>query len=417
MRAELLTIGSELTRGATINTNAVELARGLGRSGITSQRHVTVGDERPAIERALREALPRCDLLITTGGLGPTFDDITMEAIAAVIGRSLAYVPVAAARIRRFYHQSHRQLQQAALRQAYLPVGGEVLPNPIGTAPGLWVALPRPILVALPGVPSEMRAMWEQHVLPRLARLPRRDAIETLTLRTVGVVELQLQHLLHHLRVPSSVQVGLYPHLRAVDIGLTATAPSRAAARAVLSRLEGTFRRRLGAALYGRNDETLEGVVGALLVVRRQTVAVAESCTGGLLSDCITDVSGSSRYFLGAVVAYHNTLKAHLLGVPPQVLAREGAVSGPVAAAMARGVRRVTGADVGLSVTGIAGPTGGTTRKPVGMVYLGLSDGHRTLHRGYQFVGDRNTIKAQTAQTALDLLRRHLLPTNHTSSP
>ena len=365
MHAELLTIGSELVNGATINTNAAYLARRLAEMGIACQRQVAVGDAREALAEVLREALERCELLIVTGGWGPTFDDVTMEVIADVTQHPLTHVPAIAATIRRFYTRRHRTLQRAALRQAEVPTGGLALPNPLGTAPGLWLDLAPPVLIALPGVPSEMRAIFERSVIPRLKRRAGSRVIETRTLRTVGLVELSIQ--------------------------------------------SARLRRALGRAVYGVGDETLEGVVGRLLIRRRATVSVAESCTGGLLTDRLTNVPGSSRYVRGGVIAYHNDIKAGLLGVPAALLQHYGAVSAPVAKAMAQGVRRVAGSDVGIAVTGIAGPSGATASKPVGLVYLGLSDRNTTHAQRCQFFGDRLSIKAQAAQVALDWLRLHLL--------
>ncbi|MBI2104212.1 MAG: competence/damage-inducible protein A [Candidatus Omnitrophica bacterium] len=408
MRTEILTIGSELTSGATVNTNAAYLARRLAEAGFPCARQVAVPDEREPLVEALRQALPRCELLVTTGGLGPTFDDITMAAVAEAVQRPLVYVPSAAAAIRRFYTRRHRRLQRAALRQAYLPRGAVPLPNPLGTAPGIWLPLDGMVLVALPGVPRELHAILDRHVLPRLRRLAPSRILEGRTLRTVGIVELAIEAALRRIRIPPSVSVGLYPHLRAVDVRLTATGRSRGEARGALATVEAALRKALGAAVYGTDEETLEGVLGAQLVRRRKTLAVAESCTGGLLAARITDAPGSSRYFLGAVVAYHNDVKRRSLGVPAATLARHGAVSAQVAKQMAQGVRRLAGSDMGMAVTGVAGPSGGTRRKPVGLVYVGLADGRRTLSRRYQFFGDRSAVRAQAVQLALDWLRRCL---------
>jgi nicotinamide-nucleotide amidase len=408
MDAELLTIGSELISGATLNTNAAYLAQTLSTIGLPCRRQVSVGDERADLANALRDALCHADVLVVTGGLGPTFDDLTMEVIADVTQRPLTYRSAVAAIIRRFYTRRNRTLQRAALRQAYLPQGGEPIPNPIGTAAGLWLPLRDQLLIALPGVPREMRAMVEQFVLPRLKRLGG-GVIESRVLRTVGVVELAIQKILDRIRIPPTIQIGLYPHLGMVDIRLKTTGPSRTQAGRRLARIESALRRRLGTLMYGTDDETLEGAVGALLVRRRKTLAVAESCTGGLLSDYLTNVPGSSRYFLGSVVAYHNDVKQRELGVPASVLSQYGAVSAQTARWMAEGIRRATGADVGLSVTGIAGPSGGTKVKPVGLVYFGIADGTRQVSRRDQFYGDRASIKVQAAQTALDWLRHYLL--------
>jgi len=409
MRAELLTIGTELTSGITVNTNAAYLAKGLAQVGIFCQRQVAVPDEPRAIVQALHEALRRSALVVTTGGLGPTFDDVTMSAIAEATHRPLIHVPAVAAQIRRFYSRRHRRLQQAAMRQARLPRGGLALPNRIGTAPGLWLNLADQLVIALPGVPRELYPMWDHDAAPRLRRLPGRSAIASVTLRTVGLVELQIEHQLRRLRLPSPVRIGLYPNLRAVDVQLTTDNSSSARARALLNQAAARLRRSLGNAVYGTDQETLEEVIGRLLLRRRRTLAVAESCTAGLVTDRLTNVPGSSRYLLGAVVAYHNDVKRKTLDVPAALLSRHGAVSAPVARAMAQGVRHRLGATVGLAVTGVAGPAGGTTTKPVGLVYCGLSDRRGSTTLRAQCVGDRLSVKAQAAQLALDFLRRQLL--------
>jgi len=409
MEVELLTIGTELLNGATVNTNAAYLARRLSEAGLPCQRQTSVSDERAPLLGALRESMNRSDLLITTGGLGPTCDDVTMEVIAEVTQRPLVYVPTVAAAIRRFYTRRHRRLQRMALRQAYLPQGAEALPNPLGTAPGMWLSEPGRLFIALPGVPSEMRVIMEQSVLPRLKRLKGQPAIESRTLRTVGLVELSIESILRRIRIPASVQIGLYPNLRMVDIRLTATASSRGAARRALAACLAPLRCALGASMYAEGDEALEGVVGRLLVKRHWTLAVAESCTGGLLSHSLTNVPGSSRYFRGSIVAYENRLKSQQLQVPASLLNRFGAVSAPVAGAMADGARRFANADLGLAITGIAGPSGATASKPVGLVFLGLADGRRAMAQRCQFFGDRSAIKCQATQAALDWLRRHLL--------
>lgn len=404
-RAELLSIGSELTSGTTVNTNVAYLAQQLEALGLTCQQHTTVGDEPQALAAALQAALGRCDLLVTTGGLGPTFDDITIATLADVAARPLRRDPATERAIRRFYTRRHRQLQQAALRQALVPAGALALPNPLGTAPGLWFPLPHPIVVTLPGVPSEMRAIFEHSVRPRLRRLPGRMAVASCTLRTAGIVELSIEQHLKRLGVPPGVQVGLYPHLRTVDVRFTSRGAQARHVRAAAAALQ----RRLGQAVYGEADELMEGVIGQLLRQRRLTVAVAESCTGGLVSDRLTNVPGSSSYFRGSIVAYHNDVKRRQLGVSPSLLQHHGAVSAAVARAMAAGARHATAASIGVGVTGIAGPTGHTPTKPVGLVYLSVTDGRQHRTERCRFFGDRLSIKAQAAQTALDLLRRFLL--------
>ena len=409
MDAELLAIGSELTSGHTVNTNAQYLARRLQELGIACVRQVTVADDPLLIMQAVREALRRSRLLLLTGGLGPTLDDITLAAVSQATGRRLVFVPSVARHIRAFCRKRRRRLTRLALRQAYLPAGATALPNPVGTAPGVWLPLEGTLLVALPGVPQEMRAIMERRVVPRLRRWTGRVPILSRTLRTIGLVELQIQTALRRLAIPDVVSVGLYPNLMAVDVRLTVSGASPQRARRILDRVERALRARLGPAVYGVDAQTLEGLVGETLVRRRETLAIAESCTGGLVSDRITDVPGSSRYLLMTIVAYHNRAKQDLLGVRARALARDGAVSGPVARAMALGVRTRAGADVGLAITGIAGPTGGTHTKLVGLVYLAVSDARGTTVKRCLFHGERLAIKAQAAQLALDLLRRRLI--------
>lgn len=406
MDAEILSIGSELTSGQTVNTNAAYLARRLREAGLDCPRQAAVADERTLIVQSVREALRRSRLLLITGGLGPTFDDLTMAAIAQATGRRLVLVPAVARRIRAFCRRHQRSLTAPALRQAYLPQGATALPNPIGSAPGVWLALGGTILVALPGVPQEMRAITEASVLPRLRR---RAPIRSRTLRTVGVVELEIQRLLKTVPIPAGMALGLYPNLRAVDVCLTMRGSSSQAARRALGAVERAIRARLGAAVYGLDEQTLESVVGEALAARHKTLAVAESCTGGLVSDRLTNVPGSSRYLLAALVAYHNRAKREWLGVPEGLLLRDGAVSAPVARAMAQGIRRRAGADVGLAVTGIAGPGGGTPAKPVGLVYLAVADARGSAVERARFQGERAAIKGQAVQMALNLLRKRLL--------
>ncbi len=409
MRAEILTIGSELTSGVTVNTNAAYLGRCLAEVGIVCDRQTTVSDKQQFLRQAILEALKRSNVLILTGGLGPTFDDVTIEVLAQAIKHPLQLAPQAAAAIRRFYVKHRRPLQQAALRQAYLPRNAIALPNPIGTAPGVWLKTGRHIIVALPGVPSEMRAIMSSSILPRLRKLQSSRVILGRTLRTIGLVELEIQNLLEHITIPKAIEIGLYPSLRLVDVRLTISSTSKKKAQAGLKPVESALRRKLGNAVYGTGSNTFEEAVAALLIRKNLTLAVAESCTGGLITDRLTNVPGSSAFLLGGIVAYHNDLKKKSLKVPAQLLSRHGAVSLEVAQAMAEGVRRLAKADIGIAVTGIAGPTGGTKNKPVGLVCFGLSCKQQQLAQKHQFTGDRLSIKTQAAQTALNWLRCYVL--------
>ena len=409
IRAEILTIGTELLRGTTLDTNSAFIAQSLCAIGIACMRRTSVPDENTAVESALKEILGRCEVLIITGGLGPTCDDMTIASLAKATGRPLIYQPAIGRLIRRYYKRHNRKLQQDALRQAYLPKGAITLNNALGTAPGLWLEHAKTTLIALPGVPSEMQELMEQSVLPRLKKLKGLAVDQTLTLRTAGIVELQIEHMLRRINLPDSVQVGLYPHLKTVDVNLTCVGMRTSEARVVLRKIEKQLRRRLGSAVYGTGDQRMEGVIGERLLKQKRTLAIAESCTGGIICDRLTNIPGSSRYLRGGIVAYHNDLKADLLGVSGHLLARRGAVSAEGARAMAEGVRTKIGASIGLSITGIAGPSGGTPAKPVGLVFIGLSDARASLTWRHQFYGTRETVKAQAAQTALNTLRLYLM--------
>jgi len=406
MQAELIAIGSELVSGRTVNTNAAYLGRRLEELGIPCVRHSAVADLEPLIIERIREALQRSDVILLTGGLGPTFDDLTVACLAQAVERPLVQFPTIVRSIKEFCRRYNRRVTRLALRQALLPRGATALPNPAGTAPGIWLPLHGRIVVAMPGVPHEMRVIMERSVLPRLRRLAGRTVIAGRTLKTTGLVELEIQQVLDTLRIPPQVQCGLYPHLKSVDVRLTVTGATRRDAERTLRRLERALRRRLGDAVYGTDEQTLEEVVGQALLRRRATLAVAESCTGGLIATRITDVPGSSRYFRLGVVAYENAMKTALLDVDARLLARRGAVSPQVARAMAKGARLSAGATYGIGVTGIAGPTGATKTKPAGLVYIALADAARSASKRFLFHGDRLAVKYQASQMALDLLRK-----------
>ena len=409
MRAEILTIGSEILNGTTVDTNSAYLARRLNELGIACQKRVSVPDDPILLQEAFRLALQSSDLLLVTGGLGPTLDDITIEMLAESLNKPLVRDAAVEQRVRTFYRRRNRKLTHDALRQALLPEGSQPLFNSLGTAPGVWLSLPRTLVVALPGVPGEMKAIFEDEVLPRLRQIPERPAIESITLRTAGIVELQIEHALRKIGIPKEVSVGLYPQLKTVDVRISCTAPTPEEAQKCIRPLVDKLAQRLGDAVYGTGEDKIEAVIGKLLQAEGWTLALAESCTGGQASDRLTLIPGSSRYFLGGVVAYSNSVKQRLLGVPAKILAHDGAVSPTTARMMAQGVRRATGASIGFGITGIAGPTGGSKRKPVGLVYFGLSDETGSRSFRYQFFGDRDGIKAQATQTALNLIRLHLL--------
>ena len=418
MHAEIIAIGTELLLGHTVNDDATTVSRALAGLGIVCYRHVTVGDNPARLAEAIRSSLDRADLVVTCGGLGPTVDDVTLETIAGVTGRRLIHHPAILRKIQTRFRRLGIRMPPSNRRQALLPQGAVELPNFIGTAPGFLLPLPnKKFLAALPGPPSELIPMLEKHLAPRLKRLTGGGVIRSRTLKTTGLTESEVDAKVRDLlALGGATTVGIYAHAAQVDLRITARASSAAAAGRLISRLEKKIRRRLGTLLYGADTETLEQSIDVLLRKRRLTLAVAESCTGGLIQHRLTEIAGVSEVFRGGVVAYSNSMKRSLLGVDSKLLKKHGAVSPQTARAMAQGIRELTGADVGLAVTGIAGPTGGSRGKPVGLVYLALTAARKTRVVRFLFSGTRSQIKLKASQAALDLLRLHLCGSSSQSS-
>jgi nicotinamide-nucleotide amidase len=412
MTVELLSVGTELLLGEILDTNAAYLARKLSELGINVFHKTTVGDNTERLAAALRISLGRADAVLATGGLGPTEDDVTAAAVAQVLEVDLVEDEAAAERIQSIVRQRGLKLLDSLLKQARIPRGATLVPNPIGTAAGFIATRDGKTLIALPGVPAEMEAMVEQTVLPYFADRVRNEGtavIVSRVLRLAGIgesqAEAQISDLVRAQRNPTIAPLARTPE---VQLRLSARASDRAAAEAAIAPVEAEIRRRLADHVYGADEETLPLVVGRRLRETGRTLAVAESCTGGLIGDRVTDVPGSSDYFLASVVAYSNEAKAELLGVPTETLRQHGAVSAETAQAMAEGVRRASGADIGLSVTGVAGPTGGTPAKPIGLTYVGLAEEGGGLSERHQFGGNRQMVKERAAQMALWLLYRRL---------
>ncbi len=428
MNAEIVAVGTELLLGFVTNSDTVYLSRVLAGLGIDCFHHVTVGDNQQRLGQALKTALGRADLVITCGGLGPTVDDITLETIASVTGRPLGLNRKLLRQVQARFSRQGIRMPRSNIRQATIPKGAVVFPNSVGTAPGFLLTLHKRerflkghfspersvpersgLLVCLPGPPAELIPMVERYLIPRLRRCAGKTVISSRTLKVTGLTESEVDvKVLDILALKGKATVGIYAHPGQIDLRITAKAPSLASAQRLIGRVEAKIRQRLKTLIFGADGETLEGVVGRLLRKKGLTLAAAESCTGGLIQHRITEVPGSSDYFRGGVVAYANELKAHGLGVSPALLARFGAVSGPVARAMAEGIRRLAQSDLGLSVTGIAGPTGGTKKKPVGLVYIALATPKQTKGYRFRFTGDRSTIKFKASQAALDLMRNYL---------
>jgi nicotinamide-nucleotide amidase len=409
MSAEILCIGTELLLGNITNSNARWLAEQLAALGIPHQRQQVVGDNRERVIAAVREAAGRCRLLITTGGLGPTPDDLTTEAIAAAFDTPLAERPEVWADIQAKLAARGRPITPSLRRQALLPVGADLLPNATGSAPGMiWSPQAGFTVITFPGVPSEMRAMWTATAAPWLQRSGLTEGLfASRMLRFWGVAESSLAEQMADLLESANPTVAPYAGAGEVKLRLTARGASQDEAQALLGPVEAEIRARAGAACFGADDDSLASVVLEQLRQRNQTLAVAESCTGGGLGAALAAVPGASAVFLGGVIAYANAVKQELLAVPPELLAAHGAVSDPVAQAMAEGVRRATGAHWALAVTGIAGPAGGSAEKPVGLVHIAVAGPDGCSSEGVRFGSSRGRswIQLLTAGEALNRLR------------
>ena len=414
--AETIAIGSELLLGGRMDTNSLFIADHLATCGVELRYKSIVGDELSDIVGVLKTAARRVRVVIITGGLGPTIDDLTREAVAQATGQRLSRRKTALDGMIARLAEWGRTPTKAQLRQAMIPAGGEVLTNPVGTAPGFALIWKDTFFAALPGVPREMEPMIQDGVLPRLQAwickhkgIPATPVIRRV-LHTSGVPESIVDQRLEGLLPDgTAIQLGIYASPMEVMVSLTG--PEKESGPVTIDRLFEDAKTRLGDIMYGEADETMETVVGRLLTDQHLTLALAESCTGGLIGHRLTQIPGSSAYLDRGVVSYSNRAKVELLGVSQDLLDRHGAVSAEVAAAMARGIRERSGVSVGLSVTGIAGPGGATKSKPVGLVYVGLDGGPgENLTKEFRFHGgDRSVIKQRSSQAALDVLRRWLI--------
>ncbi|MBR75148.1 MAG: competence/damage-inducible protein A [Cyanobium sp. RS427] len=410
---EILCVGTELLLGDILNGNARWIAERLAALGLPHYRQAVVGDNRQRLAAAAREASRRCRVLITTGGLGPTPDDLTTESLAAAFETPLEERPELWEEIQAKLSAGGRAVAPSNRRQAFLPRGADVLPNPLGSAPGMiWSPLPDFTILTFPGVPSEMRAMFEATAEPWLRDHGGATGVfMSRLLRFSGIGESNLAEQVADLLESENPTVAPYASLGDVKLRLTACGGSADAAEALLDPMEAELRRRTGQHCYGTNDDSLASVVLSLLQRSGQTLAVAESCTGGGLGAALTAVPGSSAVFAGGVIAYSNAVKQQLLDVPSDLLERHGAVSDPVVAAMAEGVQRRLGTDWSIAVSGIAGPGGGTDAKPVGLVHLAVCGPDGCVATAERF-GDRRgrgAVQQLTVIRALDRLRRRLL--------
>ena len=415
MHACILAVGSEMLTPFRVDTNSLVITERLNAIGYDVRLKAVVADHVDELVRVLEGALSWADLVIVTGGLGPTEDDVTREAVARVLEAPMTVDEGIVARIQERFARRGMTMTDNNRRQAMVPRGAEVLENANGTAPGLWLTRGRTAIALLPGPPREMTPMLDAIIRERLAPRSGEAGLFRRVLKITGRPESEVDAVAHAVygkwttaEVPISTTI--LAALGQIELHLTARAANRAAADAALDAAVGELQSALGVSIYGTDGRPLEAVLGDLLRARKLTIAVAESCSGGLLASRLTDVPGSSDYFERGVVCYSNRAKTELLGVSPDLIGGHGAVSEPVARAMADGIRARAGTDVGIGITGVAGPGGGSAEKPVGTVAIAVVAGDDAARvRTFQFVGGRDMVKFQSAQAAMNMLRLMLL--------
>jgi nicotinamide-nucleotide amidase len=408
--AEIITIGTEMLLGDLVDTNTAWLSSRLAALGVGVYRHTTVGDNRDRIIAALGEAASRADLVITTGGLGPTSDDLTNECLAAVTDREMIEYPEAREHVDEMFRKFGRKPTLNNYKQALFPEGTKLIRNPLGTAMGALLEADGTLFATLPGVPSEMKRMFEEMLEPQI-RARSDGSIVSRTLWFAGIGESALAEQVQDFLDATDPTVAPLAGQGKVRLRITTRAATQEEAEEKIAPVEKEILSRLGEYYFGEDDETLESAVGRLLKERGATLALAESCTGGLLAKRLTDIAGSSAYFKEGLITYSNESKERWLGVTHEMLLEHGAVSESVARKMAEGVRKIAGTDYGLSVTGIAGPDGGTKEKPVGLVFVGLSDAEGTFVEKLDlsaWARSREAIRERSANRAFDLLRLKL---------
>ncbi len=407
----ILVVGSELLRGSRIDTNSAWLGHQLMTLGFNVPIRIVIGDDRRAIVKALNLLMNEVNTAIITGGLGPTHDDLTREAVSDWLGYALIEHEETRKRIEQLYQIRGRTPPSDVFRMARVIEHARVLPNSVGVAPGQWIEAGIHTLILLPGPPAELQQVFKDHVRPRLIEAVGAHSVRFHRFRTAGLPESEVaQRLKPMMETHRDINFSILPSPAQVDVEIIYSVPSGKISDANWHEILTQIKQALGSAFFGEGDETLESVVGKHLRQRAHTLATAESCTGGLLGHRITAVPGSSGYFMGGLIVYSNEAKIESLKVDADLIQTHGAVSEPVARAMAENVRRIFGTTWGIGITGIAGPTGGTPDKPVGTVHIAVAGPTETDHHQFRFHGNRDQIKWQSTQLALDMLRRHLHP-------
>lgn len=410
MKAEIISIGSEILRGQITDTNANFIAQKLTKLGIDLEHISAVSDNLESLLSTLKLALQRSNLIITTGGLGPTEDDITYHTIARALNLKLIKYPEAEENLKRIFKKINTTLSPSNLKQVYLPEGAKIIINQYGTAPAMILEKDNKIICSFPGVPYEMKNLIEENLIPYLKeKFPPSMIKKSKTLKITGLGESSVNELIRdYINKKTNFSFGIYANPEDIQVQITTQAPTEKETDKLLQYSVNQLKKILGNYVYGTDKQSLEEVVGNLLKNKKIKVAVAESCTGGMLGEMITRIPGSSEYFQGGVISYNAKVKEDLLKVPPEVIKKHGEVSEQVARLMAEGVRINCHSDIGISITGIAGPGGATEKKKVGLVYMALSDGQKTITKKHQLFGSRQLIRLRSARRALNMLRMYL---------
>lgn len=410
LSAEIIAIGSELLTPEKTDTNSLWLTEKLNEIGIEVKLKTIVGDDRLRLEETIRDAVRRSEIVITTGGLGPTEDDITREVSAKAVRRELVFHEELVEDLRARFRRWGREMPEINKRQAYVIEAARILPNPNGSAVGMSIEIGDKFLVVLPGPPRELKPMFIEHVLPQLKAAAGEIYVKRRILRVAGMGESAVDEAIAPIyKTYENVQTSILFNKTEIELQLMAQAETEATAENLLDELAAKIREKLGLAVFAANGELMEEVVGKLLSEAGKTLSVAESCTGGLIGERLTDVAGSSRYFIEGSITYANQAKIRTLNVAPETIEKHGAVSAETAAAMARGMLEKAQTDYAVSVTGIAGPSGGSDEKPVGTVFIGYADAAQTKSIKIILPGDRFLIRWRASQAALDYLRRQIL--------
>lgn len=409
MKAEILAVGTELLMGQIVNTNAQYISSKLPNVGVGVYYHSVVGDNPDRLEESLRLALQRCDVVIMTGGLGPTQDDLTKETVAQVFGKKLVVHSDSLEDIKKYFNKLGRQMTLNNEKQAYMPEDCIILKNNNGTAPGCIIENGGKVVVLLPGPPSEMKPMFNDYVMPYF-RNKSTYSIESKFLRVFGIGESAMEtQIIDLINGQTNPTIATYAKEGEVTLRVSAKIQAGENAELVMQPVIDEIKKRAGDCLYSDADQTLDVVVGNLLLKKNITISTAESCTGGLISEMLTNISGISKVFIGGAVTYSNESKVEFLGVKEQTLQKYGAVSHETASEMAQGIRNRLKTDIGVSITGIAGPDGGTLDKPVGLVYIGIAYENGTITKELRLLGNRKKIRTITALHVFDMIRRHVL--------